>query len=716
MAVYSEQDPRATRRPPVPKGYDSRGEFLLEMRKRHARGRSADEHNERAGRDDAKFVIGEQWDPDVARKRKAKNKPVLTFDRLQALVAQVVNDRLMNETEIRVLPDKGGTREIAEIREGLIRSIYKNSYADFARDEASKYQVIGGQGAFHLCVEWADDDVFEQKIAIRNTADPYSIVLDDTALDPTGGDAEWGFVDDPIARDVFEKRWPWAKVTSLSQSFAEDSKTPWLSDDQVMVTTYWQMVTEGTKLLALYQDGTVHDVTDMEEFEYGQFVANRSNGDPYLRSVPKRFARMYRCSATEILEGPFDYPMSSIPIYRVSGWEVSDGERLYRWGLTRKLKDPLRLHNYWRSTQAEMLIATPRNKWLTTQQAVKGHETRWRQAPSSDDPFLFYNDGEPVPTHVPPPQLDAALMSEAQQTMQDLRDISNIHEAALGAPSNEVSKVAIQARQQISDVGTFIYRDRLRMADERCAKNINELLDYLYDTTRTETVIGRDNKAVQMVLNDPSNPNSAISTGKYSVTVTVGPSTITKRQLAAEQMMSFMNAIGPEASKFLDLAAKAQDWPEADEFVRRFRLGLPPGFIPEDELTPEERQMQAQNQQVQQLQQEVAQANARATIAESESKAALNQAKAEQARAAAYKAISDAQARVADVTGKNEDRHLKSALDMLDQHNQVQHEDRQFNADQTEADRRFIADRQDAQDEQYRAYLDAQSSEGGDGS
>lgn len=686
MAGYTSQDPRAHRRPPKPAGYDSREEFLLEMRKRHGKGREADDHNERAGRDDAKFVIGEQWDPDVERKRKAKNKPVLTFDRLQALVAQVVNDRLMNETEIRVFPDKEGTKEIAEIREGLIRSIYKNSYADFARDEAAKYQVIGGQGAFHLAIEYASDDVFEQKICIKNTADPYAIVLDPNALDPTGGDAEWGFVDDPIPRETFTKRWPWAAPTSVSRSFAEDSKTPWLSEDNVMVTAYWQMITEGTKILALYQDGTTQDVTDKDEFDYLSEVAWRSGdlqtylaggaAEPYVREVPKRFARMYLCSGTEILEGPYDYPLSSIPIYRVSGWEVSDGERLYRWGLTRKLKDPLRLHNYWRSTQAEMLIATPRNKWLTTQAAVRGHETRWRQAPSSDDPFLFYNDGEEKPTHIPPPPLDAALMSEAQQTMQDLRDISNIHEASLGAPSNEVSKVAIQARQQISDVGTFIYRDRLRMADERCAKNINELISYIYDSQRIETIIGRDGKPTQVMLN--SNQQTDVTAGKYSLTVTVGPATITKRQLAKEEMGAFMSTLGPAAEKYMDLFAKAQDFPDADEFARRARLGLPPGYIPEDELTEEEKQMQAQNQQMLQLQQQVQAAEAKASIAETESKAAYNLARAEQAKASAYKAILEARARVKDVDSKTSERELQAAMDLLDQHNNLESEDRAF--------------------------------------
>ena len=93
-----------------------------------------------------------------------ERKPTLTFNRLVAFLAQVIGDRLMNETEIRVLPDKGAEKGIANIREGLIRNIFKNSNAEFARSEAAKYQVIGGQGAFYLSVDYCSNDVFEQEI------------------------------------------------------------------------------------------------------------------------------------------------------------------------------------------------------------------------------------------------------------------------------------------------------------------------------------------------------------------------------------------------------------------------------------------------------------------------------------------------------------------------------------------------------------------------
>lgn len=688
MAGYRDsviKDPRKRKQVKTPKGYDSDGMFLNELRTRYTDGRSANNHNELAGRDDAKFVVGEQWDPEVERKRRAAFKPVMTVNRLIAFIAQVVNNRLMNETEIRCLPDNSGTKEVAELREGLIRSIFKNSRADLARDEASKYQVIGGQGAFCLAIDYASDDVFEKEIALKHIADPFAVVMDPLYTEPTGGDANWAIVEDDIPRKLFEERWPWAATISFdNDEYDSIIRSAWLTEDTVRVVAYWQMVIEGSKFLALYLDGTVHDVTEMEEYEYIQYCALKKDGSLYVREVPNRFARMYLCSGLDILEGPYDYPVSSIPVYIVPGWEVTDGSRLYRWGLTRFLKDPQRLHNYWRSVLAEQLVAAPRNKWLTTQEAIKGHEKTWRASPNSDNPFLFYNDGETAPVHIPPPGIDAALLNEAGMATQDIRDVSNIHEASLGMQSNEVSGKAITARQMVSDVGTFIYQDRQRLADERCANNINELIPYIYDTLRSRTVIGADNKPVMKVLNDPSDPNSNVTMGKYSITVTVGPATVTKRALAVEQMTAFMNAIGPAAEKYLDLFAEAQDFPNAQKFADRARLALPPGSVPEDEMTPEMKAAQAKAGELAEIQAKLAQAEQEAKILKMQKDAALSEARASQAEASAYKAIADANARTADVAGKNEDREHQQVMSAIEQHNQLIGEDRAFEASEEE--------------------------------
>jgi hypothetical protein len=678
----SEAPKQSTIRTPV--GFESIDSFLQDMRQKYEWGYGFNEHNLIAGKEDAKFTVGNQWDPIVEQRRKDAKKPVLTFNRLVAFMAQLVGNRLMNETEIRVFPDKAGTKEIANIREGLIRSIFKNSNADFARDEAGKYQVVCGEGYFSLAMVYSGDDVFEQEIRLNAVVDPYSVVMDPLSVEPSGEDAQWAFIGDDIPQQEFRRRWPWAAEVDFSSTIRWNGSGFWLGEDTIRIVSYWRMVTRGTKTLALYVDGTVHDVTDKEEFEYFPFVETKSDGSPFTREVPNRVAQLYVCAGNNILEGPYDYPISSIPVYRVPGWELNDGEKTHRWGLIRFLKDPQRLHNYWRSTVAEQLVAAPRNKWLATPDSVKGHEQKWRKAPTSDDPFLYYNDGETQPVHIPPPGIDAALVNEAAISTQDMKDISNIHEASLGMPSNEVSGKAIQQRQQVSDVGSYIYQDRRKIADNRCAKNINELISYLYDTKRTITVIGRDDKSSVMCINDPMDPNSDVTIGKYGVTVDVGPASETKRTLANEQMMAFVNAMPQTASVVMDLVAEAQDWPKSGEFAKRFKMLLPAGTIPEDEMTPEMKAMQAQNAQLQDAQQKLAQAESEGKAAKLFADAKNAESRANLALAQAYKAVLDAHSRARDVQSKDEDREMKGddqdfrqAMDLVDQHLTVQHEDRE---------------------------------------
>lgn len=655
-----------SKEPPIPEDFESREEFLKDMREKLDFGISNDLHNRQPAQEDAIFFAGQHWSPAVQQARLKSNKPTLTVDILGAYVAQVVGQRMVNETDIRVLPDQGGTKEIAAIREGIIKNIYKNCDADFARDEAQKYQVIGGAGYFCLAIDYAGDDVFDQEIRITNVADPMSVVFDPMSTEPTGADAEWCFVVDDIPEKQFKKRWPWAPVASIGDTSTWGAFPTWYSEGMVKVASYWRMVTEGTRTLALMQSGVTLDVTNMEEFEYLNDVQVRPDGSPYIREVPNRFARMYVCSGTTILEGPYDYKISSLPVFRVSGWEVRNADKLYRWGLVRKLKDSQRLHNYWRSVLAEQLLASPRNKWLATRSAVQGFEQQWRQANLTDDPLLLYNEDAMPPQPVPPAQPDAATLQQAQMTAQDMRDISNIHEASLGIQSNEVSGKAIQARQSVADVGTYIYVDRLRMADERCARLINELIPQIYDAPRILKIIGDDGKSILQEINTPGSIENDVTLGKYYVTVTTGPSTVTKRQLAAEQMATFVNAIPQQAQNFIDLVAEAQDWPKSNEFARRARMLLPPGMVPQDEMPEEMQAMQQQNQQIQQMQMQIEMAKQQAEIASMQAKAANDEARARLAEAQAYKAISDANARMLDVQSKDDDREVKQVKDIAE--------------------------------------------------
>jgi hypothetical protein len=190
------------------------------------------------------------------------------------------------------------------------------------------------------------------------------------------------------------------------------------------------------------------------------------------------------------------------------------------------------------------------------------------------------------------------------------------------------------------------------------------LISYIYDTKRTITVIGRDDKSQVMVINDPSEPNSDVTIGKYGVTVDVGPASETKRTLANEQMMSFVNAMPQTAASVMDLIAEAQDWPKSGEFAKRFKMLLPPGMIPEDEMTPEMKAMQQQNAELQDAQRQLEHCDVPGDHKKLLADAKNAEARANLALAQAYKAVLDAQSRARDVESKDQSR-AKSADDRI---------------------------------------------------
>lgn len=628
----------------LPEGYDDEESFLGEMRTLFTENMEADRANRDAAIEDLAFVIGSQWDTDTQAKRSKARKPTLTINRLQAFLAQVLGARRQNETQIKVVPDNGGTQDVAQVREDLLRSVQKESRAAAAYDNALMGCVSCGIGNFQLELEYEGTDVFEQKLCINPILDHLAVVWDRRMIDPTGRDADCCFVVDTMSKKDFAKNYPWATPTDImtnAQSITSLVAQGWYSQDDVRVVSYWRSRTE-ERVLAMMTTGTTQDITDqMDDPDILSKVAMRPDGNPYVRKVRRPFAQKYICSGTDILEGPYNLPADRIPVFRVPGWEVRIGQQTYRYGMIRFLKDPQRLHNYFRSVLAERLQQTPRAVWLATDQAVAGREKAFRESHMSDDPLLVWNsESGQKPERVAPAQMENALLQQAVLTSQDIKDVSNIHEANLGMPSNEVSGVAIQARQRVSDTGTILYHDNLESAIEECGRVANDLVKVVYDTPRIVKTLGADAQAKLQIINLLGNPESInITEGKYSVSVVTGPTYASKQVEQADTMLKMANAMPQILSVAADLIVGAQSWPDADKIAARLRRAIPPQILG-DEAPPDVQQKAAQQGQVQDAQMKLQMAQDTAKYMNDQSMAQLNAARAQhyQAQTAALPA------------------------------------------------------------------------------
>lgn len=605
----------------VPEGYDTVENFLEEARRRHKLAVDFDRDNREAGVEDLEFFAGEQWDEDDRGAREDAGKPCLVINRLPQFVAQVVGDIRINRPAIRVRPVDDSDKTLAEVREGLIRTIERESGAPNVYAEAGQSQVACGIGNFRVGLKYAGELSFNRDLFVGPIPDPFAVVWDPLSVEPTGKDARWCFVEDDMDRLDFEATWPDKKPSDLEvQTYTAGN---WMTADTVKVTEYWQ-VKEREVEIALLQTGEVIEAAQATSAHY---IVER-------RMTRRKYACMYLITAHDILAGPFEWQIDRVPIIRVRGWEVTiNSARRVRFGLVRFAKDPQRLLNYWRSVAAEMLVTAPKGKWLVHDTIREETEDALREAHLNDDPIVRWS-GQAAPEYIGPPQIPAALLQEAQLNAQDMKDVTGLHDASLGARSNETSGKAIMARQREGDVATYVYHDNLRSAIGEAGRVIEMMIPKVYDTARTVRIIGEDEKAKVQRINDPNDPRSIdINRGRFDVAVETGPSYTTKRLEAAESMTAFVQAVPAAAPIIADLLAKAQDWPEAERIAERLRKMIPPNLLEGENGAPQPQQ-QPPNPMADQA--------AQMQMAQMEAKTRQEMAKAVEAEADAQKAIAEA--------------------------------------------------------------------------
>jgi len=579
-----------------PDDFKSAQEFLQYIREEVALDEAAEKDNITAAAEDMEFFVGKQWDDTVAAKRRKAKKPVLTENYLPAFVGQITGNRRLNEVAIKVLPDSGGNKAEASVREGVLRSIQKNARAKVAFDMASETQIVSGIGNFRLSLEEAVDDVFRQDMVIEGIPDIASVLWDRMRIDPTGRDARHVTVSDRMPIKTFQKEYPNATPADL---MTEPSllANGWVDEDTVRVATFTRM-RKRRRPVALLQDGrTVY--LDEKPIDPSTIAIDPQTQQPMIRQADCPYAETYVVSGTDLLAGPYNLPIYRVPVFRVPGWEVYAKGRWHRWGLVRFLKDPQRYINYWRSVRAEKLLQTPRAKWLARKNAVEGLEKQYRESHLSDDPLLVFNDDAAEPPQLmQPAQLEPAISEESDRNKQALKDISNIHEASLGQQSNEVSGKAIVARQRVGELGSVVFIDNENLAIEELGRVANQLIPYAYPDARIVMILGADDKAALQYINqDGADNNVNITSGKYAVTVTTGPSYTTKRLEARESMETVFNASPQTMGPMLDLWFEAFDFPGSDKMAERARKLIPPGLAEAE--TPEEQQAQQQAGQAQ---------------------------------------------------------------------------------------------------------------------
>lgn len=596
-----------------------------------------DSENREAQLEDIKFVkLREQWPEAIRRQREEDGRPCLTVDQLGAVVRQVVNDSRLNKPQIKVKPvDSKADPKTAEIMGGLIRNIEYSSNSDVAYDTAIDYAVSSGRGYFRINAEYASDDTFDQDLVIERISDPLSVFPDPYSTAADSSDWNFCFVVDSISEDDYEKRFrnkdvvSWDSLCTLGNS--------WFGDDRAVIAEYWKREEVESWAVMLSSGETVQadEMPEVESIyteglpaldEMGQPVMDPMTGEMAwlqepvtvmaVRPIRSFKVTQYILSGQEVLD-TVEWPGKYIPIIPVYGEDFVVEGRRYFSSLIRSAKDAQRMKNYWRSTSTELVALAPKAPFVGPESAFQGDDAhKWETANSESWSYIGYK-GNVAPQRQPFTGVPAGALQEALNAADDIKSITGIYDASLGARSNETSGVAINARQREGDVSTFHYIDNLARAIRHAGRILLDLIPHYYSSERVIRVLNPEGEADTVQIGSPEAAQAAqqqaiqqgqeiqqiyaLGLGKYDVAVDSGPSFTTQREEFNAFVTELLRAMPQYADLLGPLALKSFDAPGVDklmaEIEKRQAQAAQQGPDPEQQAKQAEVQLKAQEAQ-----------------------------------------------------------------------------------------------------------------------
>ena len=585
-------------------------DVLKDTRARWDRSYDREKHNITAAYEDLTFLCGDdyaQWPAEERKRRENDGRPVLQENRLPTFVHQVTGDIRQLKPAIKFVPvDNEADEKRAEIIGSLTRYIENRSEASAIYFRAADSQVACGIGHWRVLTEYADDTTFNQEIRIAPIEDGVAVLWDADSVLPSREDAMYCFVPVDMTRASFEAKYP-GKTPNEIGDIGWNNANEWVSDDFVRVAEYWLKVPTKRKL-ALHPDGQISEITDADQSEIAMHLAHGAR----VETRDSHKVVRYLVTATDILEGPSDWAGRHIPIVPLIGEEYRIGRKLIRNGIVRNAKDPQRMLNYYYSAHTETVALQPKAPFMVTEVNVAKYQDLWEDANRRNLPYLVYEpdskNGGSMPSRIQPPVSSQGVLEGLQLAGDGIKAVTGIYDASLGARGNETSGKAIMARQREGDVGTFLYIDNFARAIRRTGQIIVDLIPHVYDTERTIRIMGEDGRIDVIEINkaeglgDSGQYVNDVTVGSYDVVAQMGPSYTTKREEAKDGMIAFVQAVPKAGELILDLLAKAQDWPMADDIAKRLRATLPPQMLKSEELekqgaTPEQIQQFMDQQQ-----------------------------------------------------------------------------------------------------------------------
>lgn len=569
----------------------------------------------------------QQWEDTIKRQRETDPggvRPCYVFDQCGQYVSNVAGQVEQNPPAMHALPvGDGADKKVAEKLDGFFRHIEHTSRAGQHYARALTSAARAGVGYLVVRPEYVNRALNWQEPRIGSEGDPLRVVLDPWSVELDGSDANFGFLLTPISHREWDRQFKGKDKVSFADP---DRNTVRDERESILIAEGWRKES-ATKNMIVFL-GADGDETALEEADYWEACKRAGQQLPVKGTYKDKVTcvKWARMSGADYLSEETEYPASGIgivPVYGYVGW--SEG-RMHYCGIPRRAMNPQRSYNYHMSEMHAFMGQAPKSPWIAAAAAIRGYEQLWDRAGVDSRAYLPVNhvdeSGNPIPAPVRMPHAVNLQnhIQGAEQAIHDIQASLGMYQASLGAPSNESSGVAIDARKQQGEAATAHFPSHLAAGLGQVGKLCMEMIPRLIDTKRQLRILSIDQTSSAITI-DPQQAEALKETdqglvinpnvGRYDVRVVVGASFATQRTQAQAAFTEMMHANPALAPALAPLWAQTLDIPHADKLAQVLTAVAPPEvkavLNPESDKQPQTADLMAKITQLQQGLQEAIQ-------------------------------------------------------------------------------------------------------------
>ena len=547
-----------------------------------------------------------QWEESVARSLDAQKRPRYTFDQVTPVIENIMADIEDMEFGSSIKPSGGeATKDLAKTYEGMIRSIEADSNATETYRNACRRLIRRGFDAWIVRAKFKDEWSFDQDLVVEPIPNAINRVwTSNTSAKADSSDSDVAYVLTSVTPDAYREQFPDGMAVSIDDADLGEHFDTYRPEVIIFGEKYYKK--ETMKEVCQLSNGEIVEKDENFEKVVDEYA---QQGITVVREKKVKDFKIYHrfFDGGGMLSDERETVFRTLPVVTVYGnFELlGENSKITYSGIVLKLMDYQRVYNSGKSREVEEGALAPRKKLLMSKKMAAGNEKQISSLNTSADPVLFVTpDAEFGPVQeLGGAQINPNLANLTNDMAMGLQVTGNTNNAMNGQFASRMSEDALRMQIDRGTGATRKWVNSLVNGIRRTCEILVQTMPAVYDTKRQFMILGQDGSEEMVTLNDEVydtqtqkmvNVNT-LNKGQYKVICDAGPAFANRQEAGLAAMLNYA-AVDPSIVQTGgDLMLKNINAPLMEEMAGRKRAQLlQAGVIPEDQMTDEEKEAQAQ--------------------------------------------------------------------------------------------------------------------------